>query len=89
MMKYFDLTAEEKEIEKALEMGKLVPVKDEARVKRLLQKAAAYTLAKTKNLNIRLQQKTVLKLKAKAASQGLPYQTLAASILHRYATGNL
>lgn len=85
-MKYFDLTDEEQEIEKALRKGKLVPVKNEAKVKRMLRKVAAYTLAKTRNVNFRLAQKTLLKLKAKAVSEGIPYQTLISSVLHKYAS---
>ncbi len=88
-MKYFDLTPEEQEIEKALEKGEFKRVKNFAAEKKRLQKIAKYTLAKIKNVNLRVSQKTLIKLKAKAAEQGLPYQTLAASILHRYATGNL
>ena len=42
---------------------------------------------KSININIRLQPTTLILLKKKAAKLGLPYQTLAASILHRYATG--
>ncbi|OGG18486.1 hypothetical protein A2721_01720 [Candidatus Gottesmanbacteria bacterium RIFCSPHIGHO2_01_FULL_47_48] len=82
-MKYFELDEEEKEIEEAFEKGQLKPIKNLAAEKNRLQKAAAYTLAKTKNINIRLSQKVLLKLKAKAAEMGLPYQTLASSILHQ------
>ncbi|MBI3559383.1 hypothetical protein HY085_03210 [Candidatus Gottesmanbacteria bacterium] len=88
-MKYLKLTAEEKEIEEAFEKGKFVPVKNQSAVKKLLQRAAVYTLGKTKNVNLRLSGKTVLKLKAKAVEEGLPYQTLAASVLHRFAMGVL
>ncbi len=41
---------------------------------------------KTQNINIRLQPITIILLKKKAAKMGLRYQTLAASILHRYVT---
>ena len=84
-MKYYDLDEEEKEIEKAFEEGKLKRVKNFAAEKKRLEQAAKATLAKNKNMNIRVTLKTLLKLKAKAIEQGLPYQTLASSILHRYA----
>lgn len=84
-MKYFDLDLEELEIEKALEEGKLKPVKNQSAMRKMLQQAAANTLSKNKNINIRLSQRVLLKLKAKAASMGLPYQTLISSILHQYA----
>ena len=83
--KYFDLTSEEQKILKAFETNKLKSVEDLSDQKKLYQKYARNTLEKTKNINLRLSQKTVLKLKAKATSEGIPYQTLASSILHKYA----
>jgi len=44
---------------------------------------------KSININIRLQQTTLILLKKKAVKLGFPYQTLAASILHRYVTGHI
>lgn len=82
--KYYELDPEEEEILKAFEEGKLVRVKNFAKEKKLLEEAARNTLKKTKNINIRLSEKDVHKLKAKAAEEGIPYQTLAASILHKY-----
>lgn len=88
-MKYYDLDPEEKELLAAYDAGKLKPAKNQAKWRKMAVQAAKNTLAKRQNVNLRLAQKTLIKLKAKAAAQGLPYQTLAASILHRYATGNL
>jgi len=42
---------------------------------------------KSININIRLQPTTLILLKKKAVKLGFPYQTLAASILYRYTTG--
>ena len=83
--KYFELTKEEQELLKIFEAGKLKSVSDLPTQKKLYQKYADNTLEKTRNVNLRLSQKTVLKLKAKAVSEGIPYQTLASSILHKYA----
>lgn len=88
-MKYYDLDKEEKEILAAYDAGKLKPAKNQSKWRKMFVAAAKNTLAKKQNVNLRLARKTLVKLKAKAAKQGLPYQTLAASILHRYATGNL
>lgn len=82
--KYFELTKEEQELLTSFESGEWHSVPNLAAVKRQLIQAAKNTLAKTKNINIRLPQKTLLKLKSKAAQEGIPYQTLASSILHRY-----
>jgi len=56
----------------------------------MLKKAAENTLKslesqkKSKNINLRVTEATYRNLKAKAAKLGLPYQTLASSILHQY-----
>lgn len=84
-MKYFELDDEEKELSEEIEKGEWVPVKDQAKAKREAMKIARNTLNKTKNINLRLSEKDLHKLKTKAAREGLPYQTYAASILHRVA----
>lgn len=85
-MKLYQLEPEEEEILKAFEEGKLVRVKNFAKEKKMLEEAARNTLNKNKNINIRLSEKDVQKLKAKAVREGIPYQTLASSVLHRYAS---
>ena len=84
-MKYFELDDEEKQILKDFEKGEFVNVKNDEEEKKRLQTYAQATLSKTKNINIRLSEKVVLKLKAQAAAKGIPYQTLVASVLHQYA----
>jgi len=84
-MKYFELEKEELETLQDYESGDLVPVNNMAKEKRLYESYAKNTLEKTKNINIRLSDKVLHKLKVKAAEQGIPYQTLAASVLHRFA----
>ena len=42
------------------------------------------TFKKNKRINIRLSQKDINLLKIKAMEEGIPYQTLMASILHKY-----
>jgi predicted DNA binding CopG/RHH family protein len=53
------------------------------------QKIASETLKKDTRLNIRVSSHDIKALKAKAASQGMPYQTLVSSILHKFVTGRL
>ena len=84
--KYYELDPEEEEILKAYEEGKLVRVKDLDKQKKLLENAAKATLNKTRNINIRLSERDVQKLKVRAVREGIPYQTLASSILHRSAS---
>lgn len=83
-MKHYVLDQEEEEILKAFEEGKLVRVKDFEKEKKLLEEAARNTLKKTRNINIRLTEMDLQRLKVKAAEEGIPYQTLASSILHKY-----
>ncbi len=61
-------------------------MKDMTQMKEKMQKSARYTLKKTKNINLRLTEPDVHRLKIKAIEEGIPYQTLAASILHKYVT---
>jgi predicted DNA binding CopG/RHH family protein len=81
-MKYFDLDKEEKQLLEDFEKGELVSIgKDKTKQ---YQAYATATLNKAKNINIRLSEKDVLKLKTKAVETGIPYQTLVSSILHRF-----
>lgn len=84
-MKRYELDEEEKQILKDFEEGKFVRVPNFEREKKRYQKAAAAMLNKTKNVNIRLSERDLLKLKAKAVEVGIPYQTLVGSVLHRFA----
>jgi predicted DNA binding CopG/RHH family protein len=85
-MKYYELSKEEENILKNYEDGILVKEKDQNKQLTYYQKIAKNTLGKTKNINIRLPEKILAKLKAKAAMEGIPYQTLASSLLHKYAS---
>lgn len=82
-MKYYELDKEEQEILDSVERGEWKPVKNLAKEKRRLKRIARNTLNKTKNINIRLSERDLQKLKAKAVREGLPYQTLASSVLHK------
>lgn len=83
-MKYYELDDEEKQLLEEIEKGEWKPVKDFAKRKKELVQAARNTLNKTRNINLRLSERDLQKLKAKAAQEGIPYQTLAASIIHKY-----
>ena len=45
------------------------------------------TLRKDKRVNIRISEKDLLALQKRAVRQGIPYQTLISSVLHRYVNG--
>jgi predicted DNA binding CopG/RHH family protein len=80
----YNLTDEEQEIFEAYENGEFVSVPDFEKTKQKLQEAAKNTLDKKKNINIRLSERDLHRLKVKAIEEGIPYQTLATSILHKY-----
>ena len=86
-MNYYELDQKEKQeleaIEDALGSGKLKNVPDFEKRKKELQQIAKNTLNKTRNINIRLSERDLYRLKAKAVEEGIPYQTLASSILHK------
>lgn len=83
-MKYYELDKEEKELLATFEGGKLKRVANaKAEIQRYRSYATA-SLSRARNINIRLSERDLQKLKTKAAEKGLPYQTLVASILHQY-----
>ncbi len=83
------LNKEEKEILKSFERGEWKPVKN---MKQELKKYAEYaraTIQKDQRINIRMTSKDLNGLKVKAIEEGLPYQTLISSVLHKYVSGRL
>jgi predicted DNA binding CopG/RHH family protein len=73
----------------SFEAGDWVSVPDEAADIARYRAAASKALLKNKRVNIRLSSMDLEGLQAKAAQEGLPYQTLIASVLHKYASGRL
>jgi len=50
---------------------------------------AAATFRKDKRINIRISSRDLQALKKRALSEGIPYQTLIASVLHKYVDDRL
>jgi predicted DNA binding CopG/RHH family protein len=50
---------------------------------------AGATFKKDKRLNIRISEKDLVAIQKRALEEGIPYQTLIASILHKYVSGRL
>ncbi len=82
------LDAYEKEILEAYESGKIKPVVNKTELERL-RAAARATAIKDRRVNIRLSSGDLQDIQAKALEEGMPYQTLIASVLHKYVTGRL
>ena len=79
----YSLNKEEEEILEAFEKGEFKNVPNFEQRKKELQQIARNGLNKTRNINIRLTERDLHKLKVKAMEEGIPYQTLASSILHK------
>jgi len=85
--KYID--NEEQQLIESLEGEDWESSKDLEGWKTLLSKTAANTLTKDQRMNIRITKNDLDKIKLKAVEEGLPYQTLVTSIIHKYVTGKL
>lgn len=88
-LKELELDEEEREILEAYESGKLVPIADKEAVIARLKSYGDATLRKDRRVNIRISNGVILALQDIAQEEGIPYQTLMASILHKYVTGRL
>lgn len=81
------LDKEEQEILDAFDSGELQRAPDFEERKVRHQQYAEAMFKKDARINIRLSSKDLRGLQKKALAEGIPYQTLVASILHRYVEG--
>jgi predicted DNA binding CopG/RHH family protein len=78
------LDAAEQAIERAASSYRPVAAKDRKRIEAILARSR-----KSRNINIRISEATLAELKKLAEREGLPYQTLVSSVLHKYVTNRL
>ena len=83
------LDSEEKEILEAFDTGKLKRSKNYRKQIEQHKSVADATFKKDARINIRLSSRDLRSLQAKALREGMPYQTLVSSILHKYIEGQL
>lgn len=76
----------EEEVLAAFESGALHPIAAQEELERIKNSARATTI-KDQRINIRLSAGDLRDIQAKAMQEGMPYQTLIASVLHKYVTG--
>lgn len=50
---------------------------------------ARYSLNKQKRINIRMNERDLRKIRAKAIEEGIPYQSLIAMLIHKYNEGKV
>jgi predicted DNA binding CopG/RHH family protein len=80
------LTPKEKELLDSYETEEWVSVASNEEIQKY-KVAANHTFKKDKRVNIRISEKDLELLHVKARIEGLPYQTLMSSVLHKYVTG--
>ena len=83
------LDKKEQDLLESYERGEWKSVKN---LKQEIEKHKEYarqTLRKDKRVNIRISSMVLDELQARAVEDGMPYQTLISSILHRFVTGRL
>ena len=78
----------EREILSAYDKGQLKSVATKAELAKLKAVARA-TAIKDRRINIRLSSGDLSDIQVKALAEGMPYQTLIASVLHKYVSGRL
>jgi predicted DNA binding CopG/RHH family protein len=83
------LEESEKAILDSVERGEWRSVKRSKRDRARYAGYAAATFRKDRRLNIRISSKDLEAIQKRALEEGLPYQTLIASLLHKYASGRL
>ena len=83
------LNREEKEISEAFNSGKLKRSRNAAKEIERHKSYAEATFKKDARINIRLSSKDLRALQARALHEGIPYQTLVSSVLHKYVDGQL
>ena len=83
------LDEEERDLLESYERGEWVTVPDvEVRIAEYQEAARAF-FRKDRRVNIRMSNRDILALQELAQEEGIPYQTLMSSILHKYVTGRL
>src|SRR3990167_6740162 len=87
-MKKTQLDKEEQAFLAAFESGELQSELTPDR-KKFVEESAAQTFKKDKRINIRISGRDLMAIQKRAVEEGMPYQTLIASIIHKYASGSL
>jgi len=88
-MKKQTMDSEERGILESYDRNEWHPMKNRSAEIAKLQHYARNTLQKNKRINIRLAERDLAGIQARAIEEGMPYQTLISSILHKYLSGRL
>lgn len=80
-------TKDEKDILTSYENDEWQSSPDLNKDRKKYSQIARNTILKNKRINIRISERDLTKLKSKSVEEGMPYQTLVSSILHKYISG--
>jgi len=83
------LTRTETDVARSVEAGEWKSVRDLKGARKRYQTYARATLRKDRRVNIRISAMDLEALQKRAMDEGIPYQTLIASLLHKFVTGRL
>lgn len=83
------LSPDEQEILDRFERGELRPAADVERELEAARQAARNTFNKTRRVNLRVTERDFELAHSRAREEGIPYQTLLSSIIHKYLSGRL
>lgn len=83
------LNAEEQDILDRFERDELRTAPDAEREMEIARQAARNTFNKTKRVNLRVTERDFLLAHSRAREEGIPYQTLLSSVIHKYLSGRL
>ena len=86
-MPKYKLDQEEQDILEAFESGEIQPISNAIEEIEKHKIYASATFKKDKRINIRLTSRDLTMIQKLAMSEGIPYQTFIASILHKFADG--
>ena len=86
-MKEIKLDKYEQELSNSYDSGEWKSVKNLKQEIKKHQKYARNTLKKDKRVNIRISSKDLENMQVIAIEEGIPYQTLIASIIHKFVAG--
>ncbi|MFQ6115000.1 MAG: CopG family antitoxin [bacterium] len=84
-----NLDKNEKEILESVDRGEWTSIPRTKSERRRFQRYAEATFKKDKRINIRISSKDLHAIQKRALEEGIPYQTLISSLLHKYVTGRL
>ena len=83
------ISTEEKNILESVETDEWRSIRSKKKESERLQAYASETFRKNRRVNIRMAGRDVEAIQKRAILEGIPYQTLMASVLHKFAAGRL